>query len=74
MSQEEKTENFNTDNTSNQPEEIKNTENTAANAPAEDDSPEIDNLPIESIGSYARLDDLLTDEKAENTNNPITQS
>jgi hypothetical protein len=37
-------------------------------------SEEIDNLPIESIGSYAGLEELLTDEKAENTGNPTSQS
>ena len=37
-------------------------------------SEEIDNLPIESIGSYARLEELLTDEEAENTSNPTSQS
>lgn len=35
---------------------------------------EIDNLPIESIGSYARLEELLTDEDKENTTNPTAQS
>lgn len=34
----------------------------------------IDNLPIESIGSYARLEELLTDEEKENTSNPAVQS
>ncbi|HEX8367076.1 MAG TPA: hypothetical protein VF604_00780 [Pyrinomonadaceae bacterium] len=28
---------------------------------------EIDNLPVESIGSYARVEELLTDEEKENT-------
>ncbi len=37
-------------------------------------SQEIDNLPIESIGSYARLEELLTDEEKENTSNPTAQS
>lgn len=35
---------------------------------------EIENLPIESIGSYARLEELLTDEEKENTGNPTAQS
>ena len=30
------------------------------------DDQEIDNLPIESIGSYARIEELLTDEEKEN--------
>lgn len=31
------------------------------------DDAEVDNLPVESIGSYARVDELLSDEEAENT-------
>lgn len=38
------------------------------------DSENIDNLPIESIGSYARLEELLTDEDSEKTGNPPAQS
>jgi hypothetical protein len=38
------------------------------------DSQEIDNLPIESIGSYARLEELLTDEEKEKTTNSASQS
>lgn len=37
-------------------------------------SQEIDNLPIESIGSYARLEELLSDEEKEKTANPTVQS
>lgn len=37
-------------------------------------SQEIDNLPVESIGSYARLEELLTDEEKENTSNPTAES
>ncbi len=37
------------------------------------DSENIDNLPIESIGSYARLEELLTDEDSEKTGNPPAQ-
>ena len=52
-------------------EEIK--ENTAqtegatgkAEAEAAANVGEIDNLPVESIGSYARVEELLTDEEAE---------
>ena len=39
-----------------------------------DDSSEIDNLPIESIGSYARLEELLTDEEKEKASNSTSQS
>jgi hypothetical protein len=35
----------------------------AAGGLAED--AEVDNLPVESIGSYARVEELLTDEEAE---------
>lgn len=37
-------------------------------------SEEIDNLPIGSIGSYARLEELVTEEEAGNTSNPTSQS
>ncbi|MDQ3321451.1 MAG: hypothetical protein M3525_03180 [Acidobacteriota bacterium] len=40
----------------------------------EGDSQEIDNLPIESIGSYAGLEELLTDEEKEKTTNPAAES
>jgi hypothetical protein len=39
-----------------------------------DDSSDIDNLPIESIGSYGRLEELLTDEEKENTTNPTSEN
>lgn len=45
-----------------------------ANLAAQSDAQGIDNLPIESIGSYAKLEELLTDEKKENTTNPTAQS
>jgi hypothetical protein len=61
MSQEENTENLNQEET---PDESSQTINPE----------EIDNLPIESIGSYARLEELLTDEEKENTTNPTAQS
>ena len=35
---------------------------------------EIDNLPIESIGSYARLEENLTDDEKGETTNPTAQS
>jgi hypothetical protein len=56
-----------------------NTENLNSEEPSEDaadrsKTQEIDNLPIESIGSYARLEELLDDETAGNTSNPTSQS
>lgn len=48
-----------------------NQEETTENLNEQENAPEsldeIDNLPIESIGSYARLEELLTDEEKENT-------
>lgn len=38
------------------------------------DNQKIDDLPIESIGSYARIEESLSDEEAENTSNPNVQS
>ncbi len=60
MSQEETGENLNQEET------------TDASEPTSLD--EIDNLPIESIGSYARLEELLTDEEEKKTTNPTAQS
>jgi hypothetical protein len=37
-------------------------------------SPEIENLPVESIGSYARLGEELTGEDTEETDNSSTES
>ena len=56
------------------PEENLNTEESPIDASEPVNSEEIDNLPIESIGSYARLEELLTDEEAGNTSNPTSQS
>lgn len=42
-------------------------EETAAGLEGQANGDEIDNLPVESIGSYARVDELLTDEEKENT-------
>jgi hypothetical protein len=42
-------------------------ENAAANETSAESAEKIDNLPIESIGSYARVEELLIDEEAENT-------
>ncbi|HLM59828.1 MAG TPA: hypothetical protein VK308_03385 [Pyrinomonadaceae bacterium] len=58
----------------NSPEETSNPAQAAIDAAEQSDSQEIDNLPIEGIGSYARLEELLTDEEKENTTNPTTQS
>ena len=75
MSQEETKENSESnENVTNSPEETSNPAEAAIDAAEQADSQEIDNLPIESIGSYARLEELLTDEKKENTTNPTAQS
>ena len=58
----------------NSPEETSNPAEAAIDAAEQADSQEIDNLPIESIGSYARLEELLTDEEKEKTTNPTAQS
>ena len=55
-------------------EENLNPEELAMNVTEQADAQEIDNLPIESIGSYAKLEELLTDEEKENTSNPTAQS
>ena len=62
------------ENVTNSPEETSNPAEAAVNAAEQTDSQEIDNLPIESIGSYARLEELLTDEEKEKTTNPTAQS
>jgi hypothetical protein len=75
MSQEKTEENIETnENVTNSPEETSNPAEAAIDAAEQADSQEIDNLPIESIGSYARLEELLTDEEKENTSNPTAQS
>lgn len=74
MSQEETKENLTADESaSDLPEESLEREESPAGSSEPVNSEEIDNLPIESIGSYARLEELLTDEK-ENTSNPTSQS
>jgi hypothetical protein len=65
MNQEENTENLNSEDAA---------EDAAENASNQTDALEIDNLPIESIGSYARLEELLDDETKENTTNTTSQS
>jgi hypothetical protein len=62
MSQEETKENLNAENV----------ETGLADAVAEEQ--EVERLPVESIGSYARLEELTKDEEAENTSNPTAQS
>ena len=71
MSQENNSSN---ESVTNSPEETSNPAEAAIDAAEQADSQEIDNLPIESIGSYARLEELLTDEEKENTSNPTAQS
>jgi len=75
MSQEENKEIFESnESATNSPEETSNPAEAATDIAEQTGSQEIDNLPIESIGSYARLEDLLTDEEKENTSNPTAQS
>jgi len=75
MSQEETKENFTTDEGGlGSTEENLNPVELAKDVTDLEDSQEIDNLPIESIGSYARLEELLTDEEKKNTTNPASQS
>lgn len=75
MSQEKNNEDFDAnENAFDSPEENLNTGEAIEDASRQEDSQEIDNLPIESIGSYARLEELLTDEEKENTTNPTAQS
>lgn len=49
-------------------------ENAPAEEAAANASEEIDNVPVESIGSYARVEELLTDEEAENTTRRDSES
>ncbi len=64
MNQEETKENLSeNENVTNSPEETSDPAEAATDAAEQADSQEIDNLPIESIGSYARLETLLTDEE-----------
>ena len=75
MNQEENKENTNANQSvTNSPEETSNPAEAAIDAAEQADSQEIDNLPIESIGSYARLEELLTDEEKENTTSPTSES
>ena len=75
MSQEETKENTNSSkNVTNSPEETSNPAEAAIDAAVQADSQEIDNLPIESIGSYARIEESLTGEEKEKTSNPTAHS
>lgn len=75
MSQEESKENFDSnENVTNSPGETSNPAEAATDAAEQSDAQEIDNLPVESIGSYARLEELLTDEEKKKTTNPTAQS
>ncbi len=75
MSQEEiKENNSSTESAVNSHDENLNPGEVINDSTDEKNSEEIDNLPIESISSYARLEELLTDEEKENTTNPTAQS
>lgn len=75
MNQEENKENSNPSESGIEvPGENLNPEELAARVEKEANAQEIDNLPIESIGSYARLEELLTDEEADETSNLTAQS
>jgi hypothetical protein len=75
MSQEETKKNSESnESVTNSPEENSNPADAATDVSEQTSSQEIDNLPIESIGSYARLEELLTDEEKEKTSNPTVQS
>lgn len=75
MNQEKQKENVSlTESLTNSPEETSNPAEAAIDVAEQADVQEVDNLPIESIGSYARLEELLTDEEKENTSNPTAQS
>lgn len=74
MNQEQNEQNADSnENLTNLPEETSNPAEAAVEVAEQSDS-EIDNLPIESIGSYARIEELLTDEEKGETTNPTAQS
>ncbi len=74
MNQEENEQNADAnENVTNSPEETSNPAEAAIEIAEQNDS-EIDNLPIESIGSYARIEELLTDEEKDKATNPTIQS
>jgi hypothetical protein len=75
MSQENSEENFSrNENVSDTRKENLNHEEPMSDSSDGISSEDIDNLPIESIGSYARLEELVTEEEAGNTSNPTSQS
>jgi hypothetical protein len=75
MNQEETEEKFSPNESATEKlEEGFNQAETINDSTEEGNSQDIDNLPIESIGSYARLEELLTDEEKENTTSPTSQS
>lgn len=43
-------------------------------AGGETDSSEVERLPVESIGSYARIEELVSDEEKENTSASVNES
>lgn len=56
------------------PEDALNPAQVINDSSGEIGSQEIDRLPIESIGSYARLEELLTDDEKEKTTRPAAES
>jgi hypothetical protein len=75
MSQEDTEEKFSpTESAVDSPEASLNPAEAINDSAEEDNSQEIDRLPIESIGSYARLEELLTDEEKEKTTNLAAES
>lgn len=75
MNQEENKGNLSrSENVTNSPEETSNPAEAAIDAYKQANLQDIDNLPMESIGSYARLEELLTDEEKEKTTNLTAQS
>ena len=57
--------------------EQENTETEEPTTPAFDqteETNEIENLPTEAIGSYARIEEVTTDEDSEEGSNPTAQS
>jgi hypothetical protein len=75
MSQEDTKENTApNEDVSNTSEENSNLKEAGTDSASPENAENIDNLPIESIGSYARLEQLLTEEDSEKTSNPTSQS
>jgi len=75
MNQEVKEEKLSSDESiADLPEDSLNPAEAINDSTEKDGSRETDNLPIESIGSYARLEELPTDEEKEKTSNPTVES